>query len=297
MKKCLILVNAYSRLKSALNQSDRLKEEFARLGVIADVRPNDFFVCSVEEGGGLACAADGYDFCVYLDKDKYAARMLEKCGLRLFNHAQAIEMCDDKMLTSIALSGRSIPMPRTLPGLLCYSPEEPVKESVLDDVERALGYPVVIKSSYGSLGSGVFRADNREELEDIAEKLKCTPHLFQRYVAESAGRDARVIVIGGNVVAAMQRRSATDFRSNLELGGEGSPLEPDERLKAVCVGAAEALGLDYCGVDVLFGESGYLVCEVNSNAFFGGMERVTAINVAREYAKYMFSEVYGGGNE
>ncbi|MDE6667605.1 MAG: RimK family alpha-L-glutamate ligase, partial [Clostridia bacterium] len=50
---------------------------------------------------------------------------------------------------------------------------------------------------------------------------------------------------------------------------------------------------DYCGIDVLYGENGgYLVCEVNSNAFFGGIERVTGVNVARLYAEYICSKIY-----
>lgn len=293
-KRCLILVNAYSRLKSSLNQSQRLKEEFALLGVVADVRNNDYFACYVDDGGALACRdKGGYDFCVYLDKDKYCARMLEKSGLRLFNSAEAVEVCDDKMLTSIALSDGGVAMPRTLPGLLCYNPEEEVKPAALDEVARSLGFPLIVKCSYGSLGSGVFKADDRAALSEIAEQLKCTPHLFQRFVPESAGRDARVIVIGGRTVAAMKRVSGGDFRSNLELGGSGYPIEADEKLRALCERTASILGLDYCGVDVLFGKDGYLVCEVNSNAFFGGMERVTGINVARAYARYICGEIYG----
>ena len=104
MKKCLILVNAYSRLKSSLNQSERLRQEFALMGVSAEIRSNNFFACTVEEGGILKNTVGEYDFCVYLDKDKYIARMLEKCGMRLFNRARSIEDCDDKMLTHLALA-------------------------------------------------------------------------------------------------------------------------------------------------------------------------------------------------
>ena len=119
------------------------------------------------------------------------------------------------------------------------------------------------------------------------------PHLFQKFVSSSAGRDLRVIVIGGVVFAAMRRTSAGDFRSNLELGGRGEPLSPDARAAALCESVARRLGLDYCGVDLLFAEDGYTVCEVNSNAFFGGMERITGKNVAGAYAEYIIREVYG----
>ena len=90
----------------------------------------------------------------------------------------------------------------------------------------------------------------------------------------------------------MQRRANGDFRSNLELGGTGSPYQIDIDLERLCRKTAEILNLDYCGIDILQGESGYLVCEVNSNAFFGGIERVTGVNVAKLYAEYIFNEVY-----
>ena len=65
----------------------------------------------------------------------------------------------------------------------------------------------------------------------------------------------------------MQRKSNSDFRSNIELGGEGECYAIDAKLNDICVRTAKILNLDYCGIDVLFGENGYLVCEVNSNAF------------------------------
>lgn len=292
MKKCLILVNAYSKLKSALHCAERLREEFALLGVCAEVRPNDFVACRVEEGGGI-CRSVQADFVVYLDKDKYAARMLEATGVRLFNTAAAIEDCDDKMLTLIRLAKEGVPVPRTLPGPLCYTPGAEVKKPLLDEVERSLGYPVVVKSSYGSLGSGVFLAENRAELQALSQQLISTPHLFQRFVSSSRGRDARVIVVGGRVIAAMTRRSEGDFRSNIEIGGRGEKLLPDGELEELSQRVARVICPDYCGVDVLFGEEGYLVCEVNSNAFFGGIEGVTGVNVARAYARYMCGQIYG----
>lgn len=291
MKKGLILINAYSRLPTALNQSERLRAEFALWGVTAEVRRNDFFPLSTDGRGEIENRLGGYDFCVYLDKDKYVSRMLEKTGLRLFNRHAAIAVCDDKMETHIALAG-VVPMPATLSGLLCYTPEEPVRAETLDFVEKRLGYPVVVKACYGSLGREVYKADDRAQLAAIAERLKCKPHLYQQFIAQSAGRDIRVIVIGGKVVAAMRRVSDGDFRSNIELGGRGEAVTADPTLCALCERTAKRLNLDYCGIDVLLGEEGYLVCEVNSNAFFGGIEQVTGINVAAQYAEHIIHEIY-----
>jgi len=293
MKKGLIIVNAYSTLKSATYQAERLKEEFSALGVEVEIRRNDFFPVTVCGDGKLAYKPVNCDFCVYLDKDKYVSEMLEKGGLRLFNRHEAIRICDDKMQTFIALAGSGIRVPETIPGLLCYDENARVSESTLDEVEEKLGYPVIVKKCYGSLGKEVFKADDRRALKDISEKVKCGEHLYQKFISSSYGRDMRVIVIGGKVFASMLRVSDGDFRSNLGVGGHGEKIALPEEAAKMCERAAEIIGLDYCGVDVLFGENGYLLCEVNSNAFFGGIESVTGLNVAGAYAKHIYKEIYG----
>lgn len=279
----LILINAYCRLESFLYQSSRLKEEFGKLGVECDIRQNDFFAADIKDGR-LRLNVSGYDFAIYLDKDMYMSKMLEDAGLKVFNSHESIRICDDKMLTHIVLAGAGIRMPDALSGLLCYTQDAKVSRDTLKHIGDTLGYPVIVKESYGSLGKGVFRADNEEELKVLAERLRMRPHLFERYIASSCGRDMRIIVIGGRVVASMIRSSDKDFRSNIELGGVGHAMKPDDMYADIAIKAAQAIGLVYAGVDVLFGEDGPIVCEVNSNAFFGGIEKVTGVNVAREYA-------------
>lgn len=288
----LILINAYSSLPTALNQAGRLREEFAALGISVDIVRNGEILLTTDGNGGIVSGAQGYDFCVYLDKDKYCSQLLEKSGLRLFNSHSAIRACDDKAVTHILLSQNGVKMPATMFGLLCYDESASVSGKYLDKVEKALGYPVIVKESFGSLGKSVYKADDRVSLEIIAEKLKLRPHIFQQFIAESAGTDARVIVIGGKVIAAMKRVSDKDFRSNIELGGKGEKFGCPADMADLCIKVAQILGLDYCGIDVLFGKDGYYICEVNSNAFFGGIERVTGVNVARAYAKYICGELY-----
>lgn len=283
--KGLILVNAYTQSEHELNQPRRIMAELESLGVACDLQRNNV-VPAFLLGGIRSDAASAYDFCVYLDKDKYVPRLLERAGLRLFNRAQAVEVCDDKMLTHIALAG-IVPMPATIPAPLCYTAGAPLSEELLGRVEELLGYPVVVKECYGSLGKGVYLARDRAQLREIASRLQGKPHLFQKYIAESAGQDLRVIVIGGRAVGAMRRISQGDFRSNAELGGRGETARLDPAVAAICERAAQALGLDYCGVDLLFSADGPLLCEVNSNAFFGTFERVTGINVARLYAEHI----------
>ena len=278
MRRGLILTNAYTQSEAELYQPRRVSEELNKFGVHTDIKRNAF-----TEGRG-------YDFCVYYDKDKYCARRLEGAGLRLFNRAASIETCDDKMLTYIALSG--FPMPETLAAPLCYTPSAPVPEAFYDTIEAELSYPLIVKECFGSLGTGVYKIDDRAALSEICERLKTKPHLFQKYISTSFGTDVRAVVIGGKVVCAM-KRSSDEFKSNVAAGGRGERYELDGSAKTLCEAVANRLGLDYCGIDLLFGRDGFLICEVNSNAFFYATERVTGVNVAKLYAAHIVKEIYG----
>ena len=273
-------------------QPQRLQEELYGVGVDAEIIRNDGYLCAVENDR-TRNALDGYDFCVYLDKDKYLLKALSQSGMSLFNSYEAITVCDDKMLTYLALSGKGIPMPKTLAGLMCFSKAEQIKSESIDIAEAELGYPLVIKEAYGSQGKGVYLVHDRSELCEKLEKVKCKPHLLQKYIWNSFGKDVRVIVIGGKVAGAMLRKSEKDFRSNLGVGGSGEAYEITPEVEALCLKIAEVLKLDYCGIALLFGENGFVVCEVNSNAFFAGFEAATGINVAELYAEYIVKKVKG----
>lgn len=281
--KGLIVVNAYAKTTET-RQVLRLRDEFFKLGVSTRVIRNDCFF------GRVGCdeyarKLNDYDFCVYLDKDKYASRVLSK-HMRLFNSAEAIESCDDKMTTHILLSDSGIPMPPTVAGLLCYDKTAEIPDSAADGVIDALGLPVIVKQAYGSMGSGVFKADTKKQMKTVMRKLKCEPHLFQKYIASSHGRDLRVIVVGGKVLGGIERRSNGDFRSNIGLGGSATAVAVPSEVSDYAVKAAGILGLDYCGLDFLYGDR-FLLCEVNSNAFFDAFEEATNINVAGAYARHI----------
>lgn len=289
--KGIILTNAYTDIPQTRNACARLKEEFEKYGVFTDIRRNDFFAAIISDGGNIKSKLRGYDFCIYLDKDKYIPYMLEGAGLKLFNSARAVELCDDKMTTALTLANSGIPMPKTLPGLLCYDEKAPLNENALHIAAEELGYPLIVKSSFGSMGTGVFRADDFSQLKYAAGRLKMQPHLFQQYINESEGRDIRVIVIGGKAVAAMERVSGGDFRSNIAAGGKGRRIELPEQAKDIAEKAAKILALDYCGADILFGRDGFYLCEVNSNAFFDGIEKVTGVNIAGLYAGHIIKTI------
>ena len=289
----LVIINAYPNGEKFLRQGERIASELRALGMSVNMLKRDELLAGLNGLGEVASDAIlGVDFAVYLDKDKYLGRLLEKANIRLFNRAEAIELCDDKFSTYLALSGKGLPLAESIPAPLCYTPNAIPDEKFLQSVAERLGFPLVVKKSYGSFGQGVQLVHGMPKLRALAKEFLYTPHFYQRYIHESCGRDIRVIVIGGKAFAAMERVARTgEFRSNVELGGEGRSIEPLPEYLAVAERAAQALGLDYCGVDLLETAEGPVLCEVNSNAFFEGLERVTNKNVAEAYAKYIYFEM------
>lgn len=292
-KRGLVVVNAYDVLPSIEHFVERMKEEFEPFGIELDVKSAGEIYAFIGSDGELYAADLPYDFCLFLDKDRYISHLLEEAGLRLFNSAQAIEACDDKMLTYMNLMHFGIRMPKTVSGPLHYSLLD--NDDFLHNVEKVIPYPIVVKTNFGSQGEGVYLAHNFEELKDVEKKIIYRPRLYQEFIETSKGFDYRLICIGGKFVAGYKRRSLTDeFRSNLARGGVGvehtmTPFQIDtaERI-------ARIMKLDYCGIDFL--ESGVpeepILCEINSNAFIKGAEKVTKINIAGKYAEYIYNAVY-----
>ena len=287
----VICVNPFLIPKESVYQAERLKDEFNKLGVKVDI-VSDGYLRSLIENGKLKSELCVADFVVYLDKDKYLSGVLNNCGVKLFNSHSAIRLCDDKAETCIALGGSGLKIPKTIFGALCYSVDCEIADNAVKSIGRALSFPLIVKESYGSMGKGIYKVDDEGQLRTIMEKIKLRPHLFQEYISIKVGVDVRVIVIGGKAVAAMERRNENDFRSNVARGGLGVKITLSEKFKTAAEKVATILGLDYCGVDLLYGADGEpYICEVNSNAFIGGIESVTGINVAKLYAEYIINKV------
>ena len=271
----------------------RFKEEFSSLGISLDVIVNDGTLAIIHNSE-LEINIPKCDFVIYLDKDIYLARILEKAGYRLFNRADFIKLCDDKALTNIACASRGIKMPDTITGPLFYSPE--LKEEnlkFLDDVVSKLGLPLILKRVYGSLGLGVYLIKSKEELVEAYKEHCRAPIIFQKYVGSSYGVSARVIVIDKKVVGGFIRYNKNDFRSNYGDQSSSRPLKDGDKCFALAKYIADELDIEYAGIDFMFLESGEpVLCEINSNAFFEEFEKVTNINVAKEFALMIKRKIY-----
>lgn len=290
-KKGVIIVNPYGKQNLSLNQANRLKAEFLALGLNVSIIKTDE-LSYVLDKTKISSSHQELDFAVYLDKDKYFSEVLTAMGVKLFNSHNAIRVCDDKGRTYIALANNGVKIPKTILAPLCYIENQEIDISRAQKIGEELSYPLIVKESYGSLGQGVYMAKNDNELLALMSNLKLKPHLYQEYIGNKVGEDIRVILVGGKVIASMRRSNKNDFRSNVYQGAITEKIDLPKSYVKTCEKVAKLLKLDYCGIDLLEdGTSEPVVCEVNSNAFFEGIESATKINVAKAYAKYILENI------
>ncbi len=202
-------------------------------------------------------------------------------GVAVINHADAIMRARDKLLAHQLLAKAHVPSPRTV---LARQPCDVAKM-----VRLVGGPPVILKLVSGTHGKGVMLGRDLEAIEAALETVWALNEtlLIQEFVAQSAGTDLRVIVIGGRALGAMRRRARLGrFRANVHQGAEVEPCTLDERMEWTALRATEAMGLDIAGVDLVDGPDGFSVIEVNSAPGFEGFEKATGTNVAAEILRY-----------
>ena len=202
-------------------------------------------------------------------------RQLEQLGVLTINGSEAIAASRDKLRGAQMLSARGVKVPAT-----AFVRR---REAIEPAIEQLGGAPVVVKLLEGTQGIGVMLADTAEAAEAVVQALHSARQnvLMQRFVRESRGRDVRVVVVGGRVIAAMQRNARHgEFRSNVHRGGRGDRIELTPELERAALDATRVLGLDVAGVDLLEGTEGPLVLEVNASPGLDAIERTTGVDVA-----------------
>ena len=210
-------------------------------------------------------------------------RQLERLRVTTYNSAAAIETVKDKLFAHQLLAQHNLPIPKTM---LAKFPVD------INLVGKTLGFPLIVKTLSGSQGSGVFLCEDERKFDELMQLVRATQAnanlIFQEFVAHSRGRDVRLLVIGGRVVAAMERRAqGNDFKANYSQGGEVLPWKPDRNAEWLALESARILGLDIAGIDLLFDEGGYKICEANSSPGFEGIESCCEVDVAQEIVEFL----------
>ena len=277
-----------------LYSTRRLVEE-ARLREIdvAVINPMQFSLFVAQQDIGILHQGQKFDYDAVIPRIGHSItkhgvavlRHLEQLDVWTANTSQGILQSRDKLHSSQILARNRIPTPRT-----AY-----VRD--MKDIERAIeavgGLPVVVKVTQGTQGQGVFLRHTLHETTNLVQGLLVTGKavLIQEYIAESHGKDIRALVVGGKVVACMRRKArGREFRSNYHLNGTVEKVDISEEYAEVACRAARVLGLNVAGVDLLEGNDGPLVLEVNSSPGLEGIEKASGVNVAGAIIDYVIAE-------
>jgi RimK family alpha-L-glutamate ligase len=199
-------------------------------------------------------------------------------GVPCVNGPRAIERTIDKFLASALLARAGVPTPRTI---ACERPEDAL------DAFAELGGDVIVKPLFGSMGAGMTRVDDADVAYRVFHALALERAVY--YLQEALphpGRDLRAFVVGGRLLAAIER-VGSGWRVNLARGARARATELSAEQERRCLEAAEVVGADYAGVDLL----GDYVLELNTIPGWHGLQEATGADVAAALVAHVESAV------
>ena len=207
-------------------------------------------------------------------------RQFEALKVYCLNSAAAITQSRDKLYSLQLLLNHGVDIPTTG---FANSPLD------TDDLIKMVGgSPLIVKLLEGTQGKGVVLAETKKAAESVINAFKSLNAniLVQEFIKEANGKDLRLFVIDGKVVAAIQREAvAGEFRANIHLGGTASIIKPTSEEKRIAIKAAKAMDLKVAGVDIIRSSKGPLLLEVNSSPGLEGIEGATNKDIAGEMIK------------
>ncbi|MBN2163191.1 MAG: 30S ribosomal protein S6--L-glutamate ligase [Pontiellaceae bacterium] len=219
-------------------------------------------------------------------------RQFEMMGVYPLNESVAITRSRDKLRSLQLLARRGIGLPVTG---FASKPDD-----IKDMIRMVGGAPLVVKLLEGTQGIGVVLAETQKAAESVIEGFMGVKAniLVQEYIKEAKGADIRCFVIGGKVVASMQRKAAPgEFRSNLHRGGTSSLIRITPEERSTAVRAARIMGLNVAGVDLLRSNHGPVVMEVNSSPGLEGIETATGKDIAGMIIEYIEKDARAGNTK
>ena len=209
-------------------------------------------------------------------------RQFEMMRVWPVNESVAIGRSRDKLRSMQLLARDGIGLPVT-----AFAHDTKQTDEV---IKIAGGAPVVVKLLEGTQGIGVVLGETHNSAKSIIEAFRSSNIniLVQEFIKEAGGTDIRALVIGGRVIAAMERKGAPDdFRSNLHRGGSARSIKITPEERSTAIRAAKSMGLNVAGVDMLRANHGAVVMEVNSSPGIEGIENATGIDVAGKIIDFM----------
>lgn len=215
-------------------------------------------------------------------------RQMEYLGVTVFNRVHSIKAIQDKLRLHQMLAHSGLPTPKTMLAKF------PVKTAI---AKREIGFPCVLKNITGTNGAGIYLCKTEDSFQDIMELIYSTNPastiIIQEFIEKSSGRDLRVFVVGGRVIGSMVRSSSQSFKANFSRGGKTEPIDLPAEAEWLATETARIADLDITGVDLLFDDSGFKICEANSAPGFHGLENALGKIIAEQIMDYVELRVKG----
>jgi ribosomal protein S6--L-glutamate ligase len=218
-------------------------------------------------------------------------KRFEKQGAYMLNTPESMELCNDKLMTQIILNSAGIktPFSAMIQGL---NEIEKVVNALEED--KKITYPFVIKTLRGTHGIGVMKVDSRSSLISVAQLLSKEGIDFMLQEFCKHERSARIIMIGGEMLAANLRgqpKAKDEFRTNAHLGSETEKYEPSEDELAIAKRIVELFGANFCAIDYLITDKKeIIILEVNGSP---GLENIQTNWPDKELAKNVIQYIIG----
>jgi len=208
-------------------------------------------------------------------------------GTTVYNEAKAIERTVDKGMTSFLLKQQGVATPATWICESRYHAHQIIEQHAESDTA------LVMKPLFGSQGQGLRLLTKQTTPPLPGDMFVNGVYYLQTYIDTGHNHhDFRVFVVNNQVVAAMQR-SGAGWLNNVAQGATCTSID-DEAINELAIQAANALHIDYCGVDIIRDKFGQLwVLEVNSIPAWKGLQSVTKVDVAQQLVDDLINKAKG----
>lgn len=275
------IIEKYNKMTNAYT-CNRLVEEAEKLGMdLKIIGIHDTFVSDdkiINNGVEL----EKRDFVINRYKWGKVKDEINSLAVRSYNPLDAYNIYINKYEQVKRLHSDAFLVPEYLMGTAMLKYE---------DIAEILGTPFVAKGLESSMGEQIFLIEKEDDLQKLCKEYSLEKEwLFEEFVTTSFGRDMRFYSIRGEVAACMQRKSQRDFRANVALGASVEAFEITPEIRKIAKDIYQQTGLDFLGIDLLFGKDKPYFCEINVMPGIEGIEKATGVNVAKKIVETIKSD-------
>lgn len=263
------IIEAYNNMGNVYVSTRLIEEAQKRKVELRVIGVHDTMLCDGEVYNQQKL--EPRDFIINRYKWGKLKNVINSLGKLSYNELDAFEIYVNKYEQIQKLTSEYFDKPKYILGSSC------MQYKVLSEY---LGGRVVAKGLENSMGREIFLLESEEDMEKLRVYGIQKEWLFEEFIESSYGRDLRIYAIRGEAVAAMQRRSESDFRANVALGAGMTPYEITDDIRKIAWDIYVQTGLDFVGIDLLFGKDRFYLCEINVMPGLQGIEETTGVNVA-----------------